>query len=1193
MVAPYTSPKPRSADRMATTTIKVDGMTCAACTSAVEAAFSGIDGAGDVSVSLMLGRVVLRHDQIILPPEKVTQLIEDRGFDATILSTEPSPSAFNSTGSSDVQQGSRPLTAATTLAIEGMTCGACTSAVEGGLTNVSGVRAVNVSLLSERAVVEHDASEVTPDQLVEAVEDRGFGARALETNEHRNNPWEDDTNTDGRPPAMVTTVSIEGMTCGACTSSVQNAFKDADGLIQFNISLLAERAIVVHDPSVLTTQKITSLIEGAGFDASIISSQSRVSSSQPLQHVKLSLYGVRDAASAAALEDALLQKPGVTVASVELAIPQLSVTYNSAITGIRSVVEAIEAEGYNALLTDSNDNNAQLESLSKTKEVQEWKRAFLFSASFAVPVFIINMILPMHAPALDFGKIALFPGIYLGDLVCLALTIPVQFGIGKRFYITSFRSLKHRAPTMDVLVMLGTSAAFFYSVFTMIMTFLFYVPGARPSTVFDTSTMLITFITLGRWMENRAKGQTSAALSRLMCLAPSMATIYDDPIAAEKAVEESLNGQQTSDSKGPVSPDHGRFTGQKAIPTELIQVGDIVVLRPGDKVSADGVVIRGESYLDESMITGEAVPIRKTKGSLVIAGTVNGTGAIDFKVTRVGKDTQLSQIVKLVQDAQTSRAPIQRMADVVAGYFVPTIISLGLVTFFGWMFISHVLPHPPQIFLAEQSGGRVMVCLKLCISVIVFACPCALGLSTPTAVMVGTGVGAENGILVKGGAVLEAATRITHVIFDKTGTLTSGKLSVADVQIEPTWTTNEWRRRLWWLIVGLAEMNSEHPIGRAILATARIESGHPGDGELPGSISEFEACVGQGISATVEPASSIENMRYRVLVGNAKFLRSRDIQVPESVEPDPQEPERASVDSIPAPKPSASAGLSRIHMAFDNRYAGTVSLRDTVKPTALAAVAALHHMGISTSIITGDSYTAASSIAQAVGIPSTEIHASVSPSDKQSIISSQQSTGDIVAMVGDGINDSPALATSNVGIALVSGTDVAVEAADIVLMRSDDLLSVPASLSLSRSVFNRIKLNLLWACLYNVIGLPFAMGLLLPFCGFVLPPMASGAAMAASSISVVVSSLLLKFWKRPRWMNPARLEKEAQLGNIAIPASSAARKDWGRMSRVSFVFGKVRNVLAALWFSVTGRRASSVGASDGYIPLRTVEPAVA
>lgn len=1089
---------------MATTTLKVDGMTCGACTSAIEAGFKNVDGAGAVSVSLVMGRAVVHHDPKKLSPEQVAEIIEDRGFDAEVLSTNLPTSdvsnGFLTEPGNSPGAGQRLST--TTLSVRGMTCGACTSSVEAGFKDVAGVKNVSVSLLSERAVVEHDPTSVSPEKLAEIIEDRGFDAEVLETkiSETQNQTTPNDAATPDAEETATTTVAIEGMTCGACTSAVEGAFKDVDGLIKFNISLLAERAVISHRPSVLSTAKIVELIEDAGFDARIISSLAE--GAQPgrlTSSARLKIYGLSDATAATTLENILRSKAGVTSAVVNFSTSRATINYSTSLTGLRVLVESVEAAGYNALVADADDNNAQLESLAKTKEIQEWKKAFLFSSSFAIPVFCISMLIPMFIPVLNIGGWRLIPGLYLGDVVCCALTVPVQFGIGKRFYISAWKSIKHRSPTMDVLVMLGTSAAFFFSCFAVIVAVLI-PPHNKPGTVFDTSTMLITFITLGRWLENRAKGQTSKALSNLMSLAPSMATIYQDPLLAEKLAET---------WSAPSSPVHTRSnsffddkappeiqgSSEKMIPTELIEVGDIVILRPGDRVPADGTVTRGESYVDESMVTGEPMPILKKKGGLLMAGTVNGAGRLDFRVTRAGKDTQLSQIVNLVQEAQTSRAPIQRMADLVAGYFVPIIIILGLITFTGWMVLSHILPHPPKIFVDEQSGGKFMVCLKLCISVIVFACPCALGLATPTAVMVGTGTASQHGILVKGGAALETATRITHIVLDKTGTLTMGKLTVSQTQLEPTWASNQWRKNLWWTLVGLAEIGSEHPIGRAIVDASKQNLGLGHEDSIGGNVGNFKVAVGRGVSATIEPASSSDQSRYDVVVGNLAFLRSRKIPIPDSVESS----ESALSPTIPS-KLSSDTGLTVIHFAINNAYAGSIGLSDTLKPTAPATIIALHRMGISTSLVTGDTYSTALAIAQLVGIPKDSIRASVSPAEKQSIVSDLQSQGEIVAMVGDGINDSPALATANIGIGLVSGSDIAVEAADIVIMRPDDLLNIPAALSLCRTIFRRIKMNLLWACGYNFIGLPFAMGVFLPF-GYMMPPMLAGAAMAASSVS--------------------------------------------------------------------------------------------
>ncbi len=1170
---------------MATTTLKVEGMTCGACTSAIESAFKNVDGAGNASVSLVMERAVIQHDPRKLSPEAIKDMIEERGFDAEVIATDI---PLVTEEEEEVQtigvagQDATPGLSVTTLAVEGMTCGACTSAVEGGFKDVSGVKSMSISLLSERAVVEHDPSILSPEAIAQIIEDRGFGATLLGTQTSNSQPIKPSRGKTSNPThaeLTTTTVAIEGMTCGACTSAIEGGFQGVHGLVQFNISLLAERAVVVHDPMKLSTARILEIIDERGFDGKVLSSQrSSAEQSTASKIVQFKVFGLPNSSSATALEDVLRLLPGVVSAVVNLSTSRVSVSHNPSLTGVRTLVEAIENLGYNALLAESDDNNAQLESLAKTREIQEWRRAFWYSLSFAIPVFTISMVVPMAVPMLDYGSFLLWiPGLYLGDVVCLILTIPVQFGIGKRFYISSYKSLKHAAPTMDVLVTLGTSAAFFFSVAAMTVSILF-PPHSRPSTVFETSTMLITFITLGRYLENRAKGQTSKALSRLMSLAPSMATIYADPIAAQRAAEEWDAATSEMSEKRSALPESlsGNAAEEKVIPTELIEVGDIVILRPGGQVPADGTVTRGQSYFDESMVTGEAVEILKRQGSELMAGTVNGSGRVDFRVTRAGRDTQLSQIVKLVQEAQTSRAPIQRMADTVAGYFVPTIIALGLLTFTAWMILSHILPasQTPDVFLKPESGGKFMVCLKLCISVIVFACPCALGLSTPTAVMVGTGVGAEQGILVKGGAALETATKITHVIFDKTGTLTMGRMRVAEAKLEQIWEANDWRRKLWWSLIGLAEMGSEHPISKAIMDAAKAELDIGNESMIAGSVGDFEAVVGKGVSATVEPATSAEARRYKIHVGNHSYLMSQGITMPA----DNNSSSAISFSAVSSGK-TPSSGTTQIYTAIDNTYAGVLSLADTIKPSAPATILALDRMRITSSLVTGDQYSTAAAVAAQVGIPRTNIHAGASPHQKQKIIKQIQAQGTVVAMVGDGINDSPALATADIGIALSSGTDVAMEAADIVLMRPEDLLSVTASLHLSRTIFSRIKLNLIWACLYNVLGLPFAMGFGLMLPGHIMmPPMAAGAAMAASSVSVVGSSLLLKFWKRPSWMTVAKLE--------------ARRHETDRLEDMSMNYDRqFVDRIGIEWLRrlIKGRFRGGAKVEDGYLLLQNGE----
>jgi Cu+-exporting ATPase len=1112
------------------------------------------------------------HDPQKISADRIREIIEDRGFDAEVLSTDlPSPIAPRpSFGAFSIDDG-QPMMV-TTVAITGMTCGACTSAIESGFKDVSGVKHFSISLLSERAVIEHDPALLTAEAICEIIEDRGFDAEIVESSEKQPEAKAGFEGVNTASTTATTTVAIDGMTCGACTSAVEEGFKNVNGVLRFNISLLAERAVIAHDPAKLPAEKIVEIIEDRGFDAKIISTTlDSMDHSSGSSTAQFKIYGNLDAAAATALEEKLAALPGVNSAKLSLSTSRMTVVHLPNVTGLRAIVETVETAGFNALVADNDDNNAQLESLAKTREINEWRVAFTVSLSFAIPVFLISMLIPMCLPALDFGSIRIIPGLYVGDVTCLALTVPVQFGIGKRFYISAWKSVKHGSPTMDVLVVLGTSCAFFFSIIAMLVSILF-PPHSRPSTLFDTSTMLITFITLGRFLENRAKGQTSKALSRLMSLAPSMATIYADPIAAEKAAEEWDNETKQEDL---AAPQDGNAAEEKVIPTELIQVGDIAILRPGDKIPADGVLVRGETYVDESMVTGEAMPVQKSKGSFLIGGTVNGHGRVDFRVTRAGRDTQLSQIVKLVQDAQTNRAPIQRLADVLAGYFVPTILFLGLLTFCVWMILSHVLPNPPKIFLEESSGGKLMVCVKLCISVIVFACPCALGLATPTAVMVGTGVGAENGILVKGGAALETTTKITQVVLDKTGTITFGKMNVAKANIVPVWKDNDWRRRLWWSLVGLAEMGSEHPLGKAVLRAAKTELGLSPEGTIEGSIGDFTAVVGKGISAHVEPATTGERKRYKVLIGNVSFLREHDVNVPETAVAASEQINEAAAAAITTGRASSSkppAGTTNIFIAIDGVYSGHLCLSDTIKPGAAAAIAVLHRMGVKTAMVTGDQRSTALAVAAAVGIDADDVYAGVSPDQKQSIIRKLQdaSPKSVVAMVGDGINDSPALATADVGIAMSSGTDVAMEAADVVLMRPDRLMDIPAALHLARTIFGRIKMNLAWACMYNAIGLPFAMGVFLPL-GWHLHPMAAGAAMAASSVSVVVSSLFLKWWRRPAWMD----EKLYDAKGMPVHSRGAG---WS-------VVGGVREFGEKVWEVFGGSRKRD----EGYVPLATLD----
>lgn len=904
---------------------------------------------------------------------------------------------------------------------------------------------------------------------------------------------------DAAPPERASAqFKIGGMTCGACVASIETMLGQQDGIYSVSVALLAERAVVEYDPSRFTPEKIVDEIDDIGFDAEVVRETDD-------EHVTLSVFGMTCASCTSSVEQGLLAVPGVLAASVSLALQQVQIHFDKSKTNVRQLVQEIEDIGFDALLVDQRDTS-QINSLTRVQEVHEWRHAFFFSLSFAVPVFLLSMALPHLGIARGLLHAQVLHGIYVQDLLCLLLTIPVQFGIAQRFFVPAYKAFKHGGATMDTLVILGTSASWAFSVVAMLVAFFCAGECHKPATFFDTSTMLITFVSLGRYLENLAKGRTSEALTHLMRLTPNKATIYTD------------------DAR----------TQTREIPAELLQVGDMVRVVPGEKIAADGVVHQGCSAVDESMITGEPVPVDKGPQSQVIGGTVNGSGSLDFCVTRAGKDTSLSQIVRLVQDAQVNKAPIQDAADRIAGMFVPCILLLSMVTFVAWFVVSYIFPAAWRPPLFERPGAnKIMECFKLCISVIVVACPCALGLSTPTAMMVGTGVGASHGILIKGGSSLEAACSIAHVVFDKTGTLTRGKLRVQATH----WAgTDDGATRLdapcvasvtqseVLGMVGAAEQKSEHVLGRTLVHHAeQLVTALP-------TVSSFHALHGSGIEARIETRHGT----HTVLVGNAAMVGGKAALRTTLLDT------TGGVALLRFVDDHESDGCTIVYASIDGHLACAFALADTLKPEARQAVQMLQDMGILCSMMTGDTAGTAHAVADMVGILPDNVHAQLSPNGKMVLLERQRAAmhqkeremdssllarlragfalflpapHNGLAMVGDGVNDSPALAYADVGMALCSGSDIAMDAASIVLMR-DDLLDVPISLLLCRRIFLQIRLNFLWATMYNVVMVPLAMGCLLPW-SIYLHPMMAGAAMACSSISVVLSSLSLKRWQRP------------------------------------------------------------------------------
>ncbi|CAG8582359.1 2334_t:CDS:1 [Acaulospora colombiana] len=1090
-----------------TITLPVKGMTCTSCVNSITRALHSVPGINSINVSLKDENAIIDYDSAVISQNGIVERIENCGFQVPIKQQN---GQYSEIGKSTV------------LPVRGMSCNSCVNSITNSLKSIPGINSVIVNLKDENAFVEYDENLVTEKKIIETIKNCGFDVpvtsdsnlksslasefAAFTNITLKNSPYQEyhplktiSTHYFDSEKIKTSQIQVSGMTCASCVNNIESHLRVVPGMVSVKVSLLSERATVEYDPDMLSEYQIAEMINGIGFKATLIKPKRE-------DTVELQIFGMQDPSKADMIERELVKVPGVLSVSIEFSTSIATVQFDKVSLGVRDIVDRIDSFGVNALINDSS-RKIQLESLTRTKEITGWRSAFYRSLMFAIPVFLISMVLPGFGWGSALVDVELLPGIYSGDLICLTLTIPVQFGVGRRFYEASFKALKHGSTTMDVLIVLGTTSAFVFSCSTMLYALISF-EHERPSVFFDTSTMLITFVTLGRYTENLAKGKTSVALSKLMSLTPTTTIIL------------------IKDSKT------GETIGEKKIPTELVQVGDVVKIVPGDKIPADGTVVSGNSSVDESMVTGEANAVNKKTGDLVIGGTVNIQGALEMEVTRSGSDTALSQIVKLVEEAQTSKAPIQQFADTVAGYFVPAVIVLGVLTFFGWMILSKVMDPLPEIF--RESNNYFMVCLKLCISVIVVACPCALGLSTPTAVMVGTGVGAQHGILIKGGGPLEAGNKVTKVVFDKTGTLTKGQLEVSYFEIMSS--DLELTKEMFFSIVGAAESLSEHPLGISI---ANYGKALLGVDVYSAQVTDFESLTGLGIrctvilntsSSTINPLTSSTNVAekaFDILVGNARYLSHRkNISIP--------------ISAIEKKEAQERLGRTSVLVAINNEFAGIIFLSDIIKPESKLAVGALRHMGISVSMVTGDQMLTAQAIAAQCGID--DVHASVSPKGKTQIVQSLQLEGNVVAMVGDGINDSPALAAADVGIALCSGTDIAIEAADIVLMRSD-ITDVMAAIDLSRTILRRIRYNFLWACMYNIIGIPLAMGIFLPW-GYHLHPMMAGAAMACSSVSVVCSSLMLKWWSKPIFVedNKGGIKKQKDNGGFFSSMWAAVKR---------------------------------------------------
>jgi len=784
------------------------------------------------------------------------------------------------------------------------------------------------------------------------------------------------------------TMDIKGMTCAACANRIEKGLKRMDGVVQAQVNLARERASVVYDKDRVSPEMVAAKVRDLGYEV-------------VTEKVELAIRGMTCAACAGRIEKGLSRLEGVLRADVNLATERGTVEFNPAVIGVAEIRKKVKDLGYEASLPETQEKAMD----SRKEEIRAQKRRFLVAAAFSLP--LLWTMFHMWEP-LAF----LVPDFLMNGSIQWLLATPVQFYAGRTFYRGAYKSLKNGSANMDVLVAMGSSAAYLYSLYIL------WAGGTE--FYFETSAIIITLILLGKLLEAVAKGRTSEAIRKLMGLRAKTAVVIRD----------------------------GR---EREIPVEDVEVGDLVRVRPGEKIPVDGVVVEGRSAVDESMLTGESIPVDKKAGDEVIGATINKEGTLLFRATKVGAETALAQIIRLVEEAQGAKAPIQRLADRISGVFVPAVVLIAVATFLLWFFV--------------LDPGNVERAILNLTAVLVIACPCALGLATPTSIMVGTGKGAEGGILFKGGQHVENAHRIDTVVLDKTGTITRGEPAVTDVQSLGGVTEAELLR-----IAASAEQPSEHPLAQAILRSAQEREIEPSPAE------EFRAVPGKGIEAVVEGK--------RVLIGTRRWLEECGISFSEA----------EAIQSL------EGEGKTVMLVAVEGAPAGWIAVADVVKPTSAEAIREMKAMGLQVWMLTGDNERTARVIARQVGID--HVQAEVMPGDKAEVVKRLQGEGRRVAMVGDGINDAPALAVADLGMAIGTGTDVAIEAADVTLMRGD-LKAIPAAIRLSRLTMRNIKQNLFWAFFYNAVGIPIAAA------GY-LAPWVAAAAMAFSSVSVVSNSLRLK-----------------------------------------------------------------------------------
>uniref|UniRef100_A0A5F9CRN0 Copper-transporting ATPase 2 n=1 Tax=Oryctolagus cuniculus TaxID=9986 RepID=A0A5F9CRN0_RABIT len=1147
--------------------LRVEGMTCQSCVSSIEGKIGKLQGVVRVRVSLGNQEAVITYQPYLIQPEDLRDHVNDMGFEATIKNKmaplslgpidierlqntnlkRPSVSTNQNLNNSETSAHPGSQVATLQLRVDGMHCKSCVLNIEGNIGQLPGVQNIQVFLENRTAQVQYDPSHVTPESLQKAIEALPPGNFKVSLPDGAEERGTENRSSNGHSPVSpqrgqvqstcsTLVLTIVGMTCASCVQSIEGVISQREGVQRISVSLAEGTGTVLYDPSVISPEELRAAVEDMGFEASVIPGILSVlvalmagkaeikynpeviqppEIAQLIQDlgfeatvmedatgsdgdIELIITGMTCASCVHNIESNLTRTNGITYASVALATSKAHVKFDPEIIGPRDIVKIIEEIGFHASLAQRNPNAHHLD---HKVEIKQWKKSFLCSLVFGIPVMglMIYMLIPSNQPhesmILDHNII---PGLSILNLIFFILCTFVQFLGGWYFYVQAYKSLRHRSANMDVLIVLATSIAYVYSLIILVVAVAEQAERS-PVTFFDTPPMLFVFISLGRWLEHVAKSKTSEALAKLMSLQATEATVVT-------LGEDNL------------------IIREEQVPMELVQRGDIIKVVPGGKFPVDGKVLEGNTMADESLITGEAMPVTKKPGSIVIAGSINAHGSVLITATHVGNDTTLAQIVRLVEEAQMSKAPIQQLADRFSGYFVPFIIIISTLTLVVWIIIGFIdfgvvqkyFPNPNKHI--SQTEIILRFAFQTSITVLCIACPCSLGLATPTAVMVGTGVAAQHGVLIKGGKPLEMAHKIKTVMFDKTGTITHGVPKVLRVLLLVDMATLPLRKVL--AMVGTAEASSEHPLGIAVTKYCKEELGT----ETLGYCTDFQAVPGCGIGCKV---SSVEGLlahserllseqsghvnrlgslpaekdaasqTFCVLIGNREWMRRNGLTI--------------SSDINDAMTDHEMKGQTAILVAIDGVLCGMIAIADSVKPEAALAVHTLKSMGVDVVLITGDNRKTARAIATQVGI--NKVFAEVLPSHKVAKVQELQNEGKKVAMVGDGVNDSPALAQADVGIAIGTGTDVAIEAADVVLIRND-LLDVVASIHLSKRTVRRIRVNLVLALIYNLVGIPIAAGVFMPI-GIVLQPWMGSAAMAASSVSVVLSSLQLKCYKKP------------------------------------------------------------------------------